>query len=269
MQDKKICFIGAGNMAEAIIKGILDREIIDSENILCVDINNDRLEYLQKKYAVNIEKEDAKYADVFILAVKPNNVEEVIEFLKPFLTPSKLIISIMAGIKITKIEKLINLSKAMQVVRVMPNTPALVAKGAIGYSFNDTVSMTNRDFTSVILSAVGVALKLPESDLDAVTALSGSGPAYVFYLAEAMIEAGIELGLSDEVSKILAVQTIYGAGEMLHSSKEMPRSLRKKVTSKGGTTEAATKYFDKNGFKDIVKGALTKAKNKSIALSKA
>lgn len=273
--NKKICFLGSGNMAEAIIKGIIDKKIISSENILCVDVSGERLNYMQSKYKTDIlnlsdTKNFQKLAEIsiYILSIKPNNASEILSILQKFVDSKSLIVSIMAGIKIEKIKNLLAYDGNLQIVRVMPNTAALVGKCASGYSCNENVSTENKIVTEKILSAIGVCENLDEKYLDAVTALSGSGPAYVFYLAEAMISAGIEMGLSDDISKKLTIQTIYGAADMLKNSDDSPEILRQKVTSKGGTTQAATTYFDDNNLKTIVKNALQKAKEKSIELSK-
>ena len=276
--NKKICFIGSGNMAEALIKGVIDHKICLPDNIVCFDIDKKRLDYLQQIYSVQkclndngfIEEESEillKDSEIFVLSIKPDQASDVLNILKKYIDPSKLIISIMAGIKIEKIENIIASNKQFQIVRAMPNTPALIGEGAIGYSCNGFVNISNKDFISHIFSAIGIALEVSESDLDAVTALSGSGPAYVFYLAEALIEAGVNMGLNEEVSKILIYQTLLGSSKMLRNSKEAAVSLRKKVTSKGGTTQAACTYFDEKKLKDIVKNALKAAKERSIEIS--
>ena len=267
MKAMKIAFIGAGNMAEAILKGLIKREIFLPEDILCNDINYDRLDYLKDNYGIDINESHIKEADIFVLAVKPQHIKEALVTVKKYFSSSKLIVSIMAGITISKIEQLFNCSKPLQIVRSMPNTPALFERGAIAYSFNDNVSMSYRESVSIILSAIGLAVEVTEDKLDAITALSGSGPAYFFYLTESMIKAGIALGLDEELARILAVQTAYGAGYMLKNSQDSPGLLREKVTSKGGTTEAALKCFDKKDVKGIVNAALLDAKNRSLELS--
>ncbi|MCP4481673.1 MAG: pyrroline-5-carboxylate reductase [bacterium] len=263
--NKKIAFIGSGNMAEAIIKGLL--AFISPSDILCVDINLERLAFLKEKYAVDISVENLKNMEIFVLAVKPQNANEAIRMIEPYLHESILIFSIMAGVRIANIVASIKTKIPIQIARVMPNTPALFSKGAIGYSFSETVNNTNREFSRKILDSIGLAIEVSENDLDAVTALSGSGPAYVFYLAEAMITAGMDLGLSPDVAKQLAIQTVYGSGFMLLNSSDDPKTLREKVTSKGGTTQAACEFFDDNNLQGIVKSALKKAKDRSVALS--
>ncbi|MFC1484830.1 pyrroline-5-carboxylate reductase [bacterium] len=273
--NKKICFLGSGNMTEALMRVLIDKEIFSRDNICCVDINKDRLSFLENFYRINIclnnngeleNKNLVESSDIFVLAVKPNTAKEILDQIKDLITDDKLVISIMAGITIDKIQ--IYLQKAVQIVRVMPNTPVLVGAGAVGYCFNNLISDENKDIARDILSGVGLAKEVDEADLDSVTALSGSGPAYVFYLAEAMIEAGIELGLSSEISRELTIETLYGASLMLKETDLDPLQLRKNVTSKGGTTQAATEYFDKNNLKTIIKSALNKAKARSIELSK-
>lgn len=286
----KICFIGSGQMAEAIINGVLEKNIFKNGEIFCVDINLDRLKYFKKKYNVNLfnifniekikkEKDFIKIKNninfenmIFVLSVKPNNSDKVCKDWKEIFDGIKVdlkkifVISIIAGKKIEQIQK--SISSEIQIMRVMPNTPVILGEGAIAYSFSQNFKKENKHIGEKILSAIGKCYEVKESELDAITALSGSGPAYIFYLAEAMIEAGIEMGLTKEISKGLTLQTIFGAGKMLLLRDEEATELRKKVTSKGGTTEAAINYFDEKKLKNIIKYGIEKAKMKSIELSK-
>jgi pyrroline-5-carboxylate reductase len=282
--NKKICFIGSGQMAESIVNGILKKNVFENKDVFCADISDERLSYLEEKYNLNtfnIQNFDNFLLNkdlenmVFVLSVKPNNADDIFEVLKSNFKKNKinveknLIISIMAGKKIQQIQRGISIDESFpQTVRVMPNTPALLGEGAIAYAFSDNCSNENKMLAGKVLSAIGICAEVKENELDAITALSGSGPAYVFYLAEAMIDAGVAMGLTEEISKKLAIQTILGSGKMLALQKDEPKELRKKVTSKGGTTQAAIEYFDEKQTKEIIKEALNKAKNRSIELSK-
>ncbi len=273
--DKKICFIGAGNMTEAFLKGLIKKQIFDTSNIFCIDINTTRLDYISKTYKANCCVSDdtaltekLSGVQIFVLSVKPQNLDDIAPLLAKLNPANKILISILAGIKIGKLQRITSQFENVEIIRVMPNTPSLVGEGALAYSFAQNASQESKNMTSLILSSLGVCEEVHEKDLDAITALSGSGPAYVFYLAEAMIEAGIEMGLSQEISTKLAIQTIFGAGFMMKSNDDSPQVLRQKVTSKGGTTEAAINYFDDSELKKLIKNGLEIAKQKSIELSK-
>ncbi len=192
-------------------------------------------------------------------------MESLLKEISPFLTSSHLIISIAAGIKISFIEK--RVKKTMPIIRVMPNLPILIGEGMSVYCISKTVSKEDEKIAEEIFGSVGKVLKLEEDKLDAVTALSGSGPAYVFYMLEAMIEAGIELGLTEEQSKTLSVQTIIGAAKMIEKGED-PAILRKKVTSPKGTTEAALKVLMDTKWKEALIQAIKKAEQRSKELSK-
>ena len=263
-----IAFIGAGNMAEALIRGLLAAKTATPKQIIAADVRAERLVGLQKEFFVRTELDNAEAvqeADIVVLSVKPQKISAALKDLKPEVSNSKLLISIAAGITTARIEQ--ELGGKPRVVRTMPNTPALVGAGAAAlcpgrYATEKDLAMAER-----ILGAAGITVRVEEEDLDAVTALSGSGPAYVFYLAEAMIAAGQELGLSEEVARRLAVQTIFGAGKLLEESSELPEELRRKVTSPGGTTEAALRVKMERGFAKIVAEAMRAAARRSRELS--
>ncbi|MFC1566957.1 pyrroline-5-carboxylate reductase [bacterium] len=262
----KIIFIGAGNMAEALIKGIIEKNIFAKEAIHVVDVKIERIKYFENQYglvgcsdAVSLIDENS----CVFLSVKPQQAVEVLERIQ-MLVKNNLVVSIMAGVKIETIKKYL---KDANVVRVMPNTPCLVGLGAAGISFESNLDDDMKTLILKIMESVGFAVQVNENDLDAVTALSGSGPAYVFYLAEAMIKAGVDMGLSAEISKKLAIQTIYGASSMMKNIADSPENIRAKVTSKGGTTEAAVKSLEQNKFIEMLKSALQEAKKKSMELS--
>lgn len=280
---KNICFIGSGKMAESIMNGIIVKNIFPKENIFCLDIDNERLKYINEKYNVNIFNiadikdlfsETFLYNSVLVLSIKPINFIDVSKTLKSIFlekniyTKDLFFISIMAGKRIESITKAISINNSdIKLVRVMPNTPALIGEGAIGYAFSKNIGDNEKVLAEKILFSIGECNNVDEKDLDAITSLSGSGPAYLFYLAEAMIDSGISMGLSEKVSKKLTIKTLLGASKMLAISKDEPSILRKNVTSKGGTTEAAINYFDEKAMKSIIKEALNRAKKKSIELS--
>ncbi len=279
--EKKLGFIGAGNMGEALIGAVIKSGIFEPSAILASDCNRQRLEFLSAEYDIRVTDDNLGLFlenDIIILAVKPQQLAKVISDItaqKAFdVINRKLVISIAAGITIKKIETLLYESldegkrAKLPVIRVMPNTPALVLKGMSGLSPNRYVSREEMIIAGTILGAAGTALEFKEELLDAVTALSGSGPAYVFYLIESMIQGGVDVGLSQEDSRTLSIATLKGALALLEELKESPESLRKKVTSPGGTTEAALNVMEAGAVKQIIIKAIAAAAQRSKELGK-
>jgi pyrroline-5-carboxylate reductase len=267
--NKKIAFIGSGNMAQSIISGAVKAAIVNPENIICNDIVQDKLDLLKKEYGVSVfadKKEAVSKADVIFLAVKPQNMLQVICEIKPFVRKGYLIISIAAGITTKFIEETLGMEIA--VVRAMPNTPALMGAGAAALCAGRFSSDGDLQTAREIFSAVGILRVISEKEFDAVTALSGSGPAYVFYLCELMQQAGEKLGLDVQTAKDFAVQTVYGAGKMLAKTGIDAQTLRQNVTSPNGTTQAALEYFKSHNLSDTVFEAMRQAVLRSKELSK-
>jgi pyrroline-5-carboxylate reductase len=279
--EKKLGFIGAGNMGEALIGAVIKSGLFEPSAILASDSNRQRLEFLTAKYDIRVTDDNLGLFlenDIIILAVKPQQMAQVLSDItaqKAFdVINRKLVISIAAGITIKKIETLLyepldeSKRAKLPVIRVMPNTPALVLKGMSGLSPNRYVSREEMIIAGTILEASGTALEFKEELLDAVTALSGSGPAYVFYLLESMIQGGLDVGLSQEDSRTLSIATLKGALALLEELKESPESLRKKVTSPGGTTEAALNVMEAGAVKQIIIKAIAAAARRSKELGK-
>ena len=260
-------FIGAGNMAEALIKGVLAAGVCKRENIFISDVRQERLDKLVREYGVraagnNVEL--AKETEVLVLSVKPQNMTDVLSEVKGSLKKAALVISIAAGIKTAKIAEFLG---DVPIVRVMPNTPALVSEGAAAL-FATSAASGRLQTALEIFSAVGIAVVVDDEELmDAVTAVSGSGPAYYFLLMEEMIKAATELGLPPDTARQLVLQTAKGAAILASESDETPAVLRKKVTSPGGTTEAALKVLAQGGFGTLVHNAIKKACDRSRQLS--
>ncbi len=266
----KIGFIGAGNMAEALIKGVIDAEVYKSKDIAISDICPQRVKALCKKYGVKSAADNcrlAKTVDVLVLSVKPQNMADVLKEIKNAVGKNLLIVSIAAGITTKKIQKVLG---NIAVVRVMPNTPALVGAGASAIYATKKAKAKVKNVLR-IFSAVGLAVEVDDEKLmDAVTAVSGSGPAYFFLLAETMLKAAHKLGLKKAIAQRLVLQTAKGAGLLaVEAAKDGkgPDVLRKMVTSPGGTTEAAMKVFAKRNFEKTVLLALWSAANRSKQLS--
>ncbi len=277
---KKIAFIGAGNMGEAMINGIIRSGLCEPKEIWASDVRDARLRQLKDSYGINITAQNAEAfneVDIVILAVKPQHMDEVLQgFASSFpqtIKGVKLIMSIAAGISMEQIEGHLyppldeNSKGLLPIVRVMPNTPALVLAGMAGMSGNRYAKETDLNQARQIMEAVGKVITFEEEDLDAVTALSGSGPAYVYYFIESMVEAGAELGLRPSHALKLTVETIIGAARLLQETGEPVASLRKKVTSKGGTTEAALNVLERNRVKEHLIEAVRAAARRSKELS--
>lgn len=268
--QSKYTFIGAGNMAEAIIQGHLYSKRNDEKNIFIVEPSIDRLNYMTSTYGI---KGSAEYIEDFdigtpVLAVKPLVFREIWPDLKKKIPTKSGIISIMAGISCEEIKG----DNEIDVVRVMPNTPCLISKGISAIcqkEYNEHAHLSSFTFViaEYLMKGSGEVVHISEEKMHAVTALSGSGPAYVFYFIEAMIKSGKKLGLNDEEANILAKATIAGASQMALESKDNPSILREKVTSKGGTTEQAVNSFVNNNFEDIIHEAMLNAYEKSKQLS--
>lgn len=268
IMESKVVFIGAGNMAEAIVGGMVEAEFCAPEKIVLTDIRPERLADLESELGVSTSTDNSvvKNAEIVVLAVKPQVMGEVLKGIAPVLRKETLVISIAAGITAAKIEDA--LGEGTRVVRVMPNTPALIGKGASGIAAGALADEADLEVTEAILGCVGLTVRVKESELDAVTALSGSGPAYVFYLLESMLAAADEMGLEKETARTLALQTVEGAARLMKDSGEEAAELRAKVTSKGGTTHAAISSMEEFGVKSAIITALKAARDRSVELSK-
>jgi pyrroline-5-carboxylate reductase len=249
----KIGFIGAGNMAEAIIAGLLRKKIVTSSSITACDVSSQRLKVMQSRYRLKASPSLqvlAQQSDVIVLAVKPQQMKEVLGELKKEITPRHLVLSIAAGLDIPFFAKYLG---QVRLIRLMPNTPALIEKGATAFFMNTACKKSDKKIVESIFSSIGIVMEVKkEKLLDAVTAVSGSGPAYVYSFINALVQAGIRVGLSQDVARKLVEQTVIGAAELLQQSQEDPESLIAKVASKGGTTEAGLKILRKKKFDSMI-----------------
>ena len=264
--NQNICFIGGGNMAQALIGGLLSRGLPTTRITVSDPVEQIRHVLEEKGIQTTADNLEAiKNADVVVLAVKPQVLATVLQPLKGLLS-DKLVISIIAGAEIQTISDLIGGSQ--RIVRVMPNTPALVQTGAHGIYASEAVNAQDRELTSQILAATGLTIWVDsEAQIDAVTAVSGSGPAYFFYLMESMIRAGKNLGLDEKVATALTLQTALGAAQMAITSSNSPSELRKNVTSPNGTTQAALEVFDRAQISQNIQAALAAAQKRSQELA--
>lgn len=265
-----IGFIGGGNMAQALLEGVLKAGLCKADDIWVSDVRPERLDQLKARYGIRTTMDNielAQHADVVILSVKPQVMAEVLKPIAGTLKPDALVISIAAGITTATIRQTLG---NVQIVRVMPNTPALVGAGASGL-YNAGATEENLKAALDICASVGQAIVVENEDLiDAVTAVSGSGPAYFFLLMEAMINAGQTLGLSPQDCTTLVLQTARGAALLAQTAQQQgedPAVLRQKVTSPGGTTQAALNVMNENGFGEIITKALTAARDRGRELA--
>jgi pyrroline-5-carboxylate reductase len=268
LKNKTIAFLGAGNMGEALIRGLLAAKTMAPLQIIATDVRRERLDELAKTFGVRITSDNVKAvsdADIVLLAVKPQQMSTVLAPLKSATSDHKLFISIAAGVTAARIEGV--LGGKTRVVRVMPNTPALVGAGAAALAKGAHATDDDLATAESILGAVGITVRVEEKFIDAVTALSGSGPAYIFFVTEAMIKAGIAAGLDEALARKLTIQTVYGSARLLVESGEDPESQRRKVTSPGGTTEAALKVMSERKLVEIFAEAIQAAERRSRELS--
>ena len=270
MKTKKIGFIGGGNMANSLISGLIASGH-SAQQIWVADSDQQKLSSLATSMHINTSAtNDALIAevDVVVLAVKPQVIAAVIkESIASFNKANILLVSIAAGINQQSLSKWLGEDKA--IVRCMPNTPALVQTGATGLHANQNVTEEQHDLAENIMRSVGISVWVEnESELDVVTAVSGSGPAYFFLLMEAMEKSALELGLTEHTARLLIEQTALGAAKIALESSESPGELRARVTSPGGTTEQAINTFNQGGFTELVSKALQAAHDRSIELAK-
>lgn len=264
----RLTFIGAGNMAQALAGGLIAKAW-PPRQITLTDINQAALDQVSQTLGVNTSNDNAvavSQADVVVLAVKPQVLDQVVGGFADALAHQPLVISIAAGITTAQLTRLLGYQR---VVRVMPNTPALVQTGAAGLFAASGVSDHDKQLATQILESAGIALWFDnERHIDAVTAVSGSGPAYFFLLMESMISAAQALGLDVDSATRLVLQTAQGAATLAQQSADSPATLRQKVTSPNGTTAAAIASFEQDGFAQMVNRALTAACDRSIELSR-
>ncbi len=254
-------------MGASIIRGLVEASFYP-QNLHITDSDAKKAQALKRDLGVKIAKSNrqaASVADAVILAVKPQVLDSVVDDLSSALPESALIISIAAGVPIARIQK--HLKDKNPVVRVMPNLPALIGEGISAYALGSGSTARHRQITELILKAIGSAVEVKEPMMDLVTAVSGSGPAYCFLLAEKMIEAAYELGMKSDVAKKLVYQTFLGSAKMMVAGGDDPDTLIARVASKGGTTEAALKVFRSRGFGKVVREAMTAAQRRAGELS--
>lgn len=264
------CFYGAGSAAEAVVKGMLDKKIAQPEHIQMINRSNqNRIQELENRYGVrasndsSLTKEWLSRADVIILAMKPKDAVQALQALRPNIQENTLLISLIAGLSIATIQRIVG---PCAVVRTMPNTSSTIGLGATGVCYSTEVGKTQYAIAGTMLEAIGIVVEVEEKDIDAITGVSGSGPAYVYYIMEALIEAAVSEGLTAEQAESLVIQTVRGAAEMVRITGESPAVLRQKVTSPGGTTEAALKVLHELQVNEAMKTAVAHARARAAEM---
>ncbi|WP_299088368.1 pyrroline-5-carboxylate reductase [uncultured Metabacillus sp.] len=264
---EKIGFIGAGSMAEAMIAGLIKGGVFQPEQVIVANRSSaDRLKELTNRYGIETTHNKVKLAqeaNIIVLAMKPKDVKAGIDGIQKYIH-NQLIVSVLAGISIETITSI--LGKKIAIIRAMPNTSAAIAKSATAIAASEDVTMTQIKKCQSLFEAIGICKLVDENQLDAVTGLSGSGPAYVYFLVEAMEKAAIEVGLEPNVARELIVQTLLGASEMIASSDKHPSQLRKEVTSPNGTTEAGITILQERGFEEALISCIKRATERSNEL---
>lgn len=270
MQDSKFAILGAGNMAEAIARGLIRSHVFEPAQIIASDPSPHRREFLQRDLQIRTtdsNRDAATAATILLISVKPQHMAAALAGLGDAIDPLQiLIISIAAGISIDFIRSQLGRDKPWRIVRAMPNTPMLVGAGATAIARGELATDDDLAVVRKLFESGSAVIELSEDKLHAVTAVSGSGPAYLFYLVEQMIRAGMENGLSESEATMLARQTAIGAGRMLESTDESAAELRRKVTSPGGTTTAAIERMSAGGFEATIADAIRAATNRAREL---
>lgn len=265
-----IGLVGAGNMAEAIIRGIITSRLYKAENVTASDVRDDRLAYIAEEYGIQTTSDNLElidHAQVIIICVKPQNVPKMLKIVNGKIAKDKLVISIAAGVTTSYLAEHLD---SVQIIRAMPNTPAMVGQGATAL-FTANASSDYLDHARKLFEAMGKVVIVENEELiDAVTAVSGSGPAYFFLLMEEMVTAAREMNIPADIAEELVYQTAKGAGQLAqqaYARGESPAELRRKVTSPKGTTEAAVHVFLSRDFGGTVFSAIKSAKDRSVELS--
>ncbi|MCP4578669.1 MAG: pyrroline-5-carboxylate reductase [Deltaproteobacteria bacterium] len=267
--DKSLGFIGAGNMAEAMIRGIIQNQVVLPDRILASDLSGERREYISRTFGMETVEENRSLVDqsnVIFLAVKPQAVPQVLKDMASDMGPEKLLVSIVAGVPIKTLSS--GLPKTPRIVRTMPNTPMTVMEGAMAIASDSPALPEDLETVETLFRPLGSTVRIEEKLIDAVTGLSGSGPAYVFMILEALADGGVKMGLPRDVAETLAAQTLMGSAKLFLETRQNPGQLKCMVTSPGGTTIAGIHELEKGGIRASLMSAVESATERSIELGK-
>jgi len=265
--QKRIAFIGAGSMTEALVTGLLKSQVAKPEDVSVTDILAARRDHMQATYGVRIATDNqdaAGWGQILVLSVEPEHMDAVLEEIRPRVSGDALVISVAAGYPIARLT--VHLKPDMRTVRAMPNTPSSVLAGVTALTFSGNATTADQEAATAVFEAVGKVVVVDESLMDAVTGLSGSGPAYVYLIIEALADGGVRMGLPRQVSELLAAQTVLGAARMLLESGEHPGRLKDRVASPGGTTIAGIERLEEGQFRATLMSAVEAATRRSREL---
>jgi pyrroline-5-carboxylate reductase len=265
--DQRIAFIGSGSMTEALVAGMLTAGVTESTSLYATDILPGRRDYMHARYGIRVghnNREIAAYGDILVLSIEPQDLDEALVDISQSLRKDCLIVSVAAGYPIGRVA--VHLNPERQIVRAMPNTPSSILAGVTALSFGANVSDPHRAIAKTIFEAVGKVVIVDETLMDAVTGLSGSGPAYFYVMIEALADGGVRMGLPRQVAEILAAQTVLGSARMLLESGEHPGRLKDRVTSPAGTTIAGIEQLEARQFRATLMSAVEAAANRSREL---
>ncbi len=267
MNTKTLGFIGGGNMAAALVKGLLHAKVVPPEGIIVSDVKPERLAQLKEEHGIRVTQDNhalVKASDVIVLAVKPQAIDKVLGLIGGDVKTTQLVVSVAAGVPVSAIEA--RLPDGVHVVRTMPNTPATVQAGATAIAPGTHATEEDLEVARALFAAVGRVVTLDETLLDAVTGLSGSGPAYVMLMIEALADGGVKVGLHRDTALLLAAQTVYGSAKLLLETGEHPGRLKDMVTSPGGTAIAGLHTLESGGLRRTLIDAVEVATNRSAQL---
>lgn len=270
MKSQRIGMLGAGNMAGALIRGLLASKSVTADQIVASDVRADHLQELEAKYGIKTfsdNRELAKVSNLVVLAVKPQVIDRVLDQMADAFAPNTLLVSIAAGVPIRSLEA--RLPAHVRVVRAMPNTAAIALAGATGIAPGSRATKEDVDLTQALFAAVGRSVVLDESLIDAVTGLSGSGPAYIMVMIEALADGGVKVGLHRDTALLLAAQTVYGSAKLLLETGEHPGRLKDMVTSPGGTAIAGLHTLETGGIRRTLIDAVEAAAKRAAELGEA
>jgi len=270
MENRKIGLLGAGNMAGALIRGLLSSKTLGPEQIRASDLRADQLSQFETSYGITTHGDNSEllaWANVVVLAVKPQVIGQVLEQMSSAISSETLVISIAAGVPLAAIEA--RLPQGVRVLRAMPNTAAIALAGATGIAPGSHASPEDIRFAQTLFDAIGRSVVLDEGALDAVTGLSGSGPAYVMLIIDALADGGVKVGLNRETALLLAAQTVYGSAKLLLETGEHPGRLKDMVTSPGGTTIAGLHALEAGGLRHTLMNAVELATRRATELGQA
>jgi pyrroline-5-carboxylate reductase len=270
MKSQRIGMLGAGNMAGALIRGLLASKSVTAEQIVASDVRADHLKELEAKYGIKTfsdNRELAKVSNLVVLAVKPQVIDRVLDQMADCFAPDTLLVSIAAGVPIRSLEA--RLPAHVRVVRAMPNTAAIALAGATGIAPGSRATKEDIDVTQALFAAIGRSVVLDESLIDAVTGLSGSGPAYIMVIIEALADGGVKVGLHRDTALLLAAQTVYGSAKLLLETGEHPGRLKDMVTSPGGTAIAGLHTLETGGIRRTLIDAVEAAAKRAAELGEA